>query len=252
MGNSQSALEKKNERNTPVEGTAPEKNNIEKEPSFAEGLNFYKLFWIFFIGCIIGVVVETLWCVATLHRIESRQGLVYGPFNPVYGVGAILMTLALNWLARKSDFLIFLGSAVIGGLFEALCSVFQEYIFHTVSWDYNDRFGILGGRTSLLYMVFWGVLGLMWIKEIFPRLSRMIEKIPNKIGRRLTIALTVFMVFNIIVSSAAALRMEERKVDAVPSNDLERLLDERFPDERMHKIYPNLIPMSPKEGETPG
>lgn len=216
-----------------------------REPSFAAGLNFYKLFWIFFIGCIIGVIVETLWCLATLHRIESRQGLVYGPFNPVYGVGAILMTLGLNWLAKKSDFLIFMGSAIIGGLFEAACSLFQEYVFHTISWNYNDKFGILGGRTSLLYMVFWGVLGLMWIKEIFPRLSNLIERMPNKIGRRITIALVVFMVFNIIVSSAAALRMEARKTNPVPANALEQLLDDRFPDERMKKIYPNLISVEP-------
>ena len=94
-------------------------------------------------------------------------------------------------------------------------------------------------------MVFWGVLGLMWIKEIFPRLSNLIERMPNKIGRRVTIALAVFMVFNILVSSAAALRMEARKTNPVPSNALEQLLDDRFPDERMKKIYPNLIPVDP-------
>ena len=68
---------------------------------------------------------------------------------------------------------------------------------------------------------------------------------PNKIGRRITIALVVFMVFNIIVSSAAALRMEARKTNPVPANALEQLLDDRFPDERMKKIYPNLISVEP-------
>ena len=32
---------------------------------FAQGLGFYKLFWVFFLGCVIGVVVETFWCLAT-------------------------------------------------------------------------------------------------------------------------------------------------------------------------------------------
>ena len=53
--------------------------------SFAEGLNFYKLFWVFFIGSFLGVVIEVLFCLATQHRLESRTGLVYGPFNLVYG-----------------------------------------------------------------------------------------------------------------------------------------------------------------------
>ena len=32
--------------------------NIKQEKSFASGLNFYKLFWIFYIGCFAGVVIE--------------------------------------------------------------------------------------------------------------------------------------------------------------------------------------------------
>ena len=59
--------------------------------SFAQGLNFYKLFWVFFIGCFIGVILEVLTCMVTLHKIESRNGLIYGPFNPVYGFGAVVM-----------------------------------------------------------------------------------------------------------------------------------------------------------------
>ena len=54
--------------------------------SFATGIGFYKLFWVFFIGCFVGVVIEVLFCIfVTEHRYESRQGLIYGPFNPVYG-----------------------------------------------------------------------------------------------------------------------------------------------------------------------
>jgi|GEM_PF-4663813 len=68
------------------------------EKSFASGLNFYKLFWIFFVGCFLGVVIETLYCLVTRHHFESRQGLIYGPFNLVYGLGALAMTLGLYWL----------------------------------------------------------------------------------------------------------------------------------------------------------
>lgn len=51
--------------------------------SFASGLNFYKLFWIFLIGSFFGVVAETLWCFIVQHKFEIRWGLIYGPFNPV-------------------------------------------------------------------------------------------------------------------------------------------------------------------------
>ena len=71
----------------------PDIQAIEREEKaarhFARGMNFYKLFWVFFIGCFLGVVVETLWCLATRFHYESRVGLVYGPFNLVYGFGAL-------------------------------------------------------------------------------------------------------------------------------------------------------------------
>ena len=69
-----------------------------KKKKFAEGLCFDKLVWIFVIGCIIGFIVETLWCYVRWGKIESRKGLIYGPFTPIYGFGGVLLTL---WLTAK-------------------------------------------------------------------------------------------------------------------------------------------------------
>ena len=67
----------------------------EQADSFASGVNFYKVALICIAGSFAGVVVEILWCLFRNGYIESRSGLVYGPFNPVYGIGAVVMTLAL-------------------------------------------------------------------------------------------------------------------------------------------------------------
>ena len=55
---------------------------LQEDRPFAAGLHFYKLFWIFLIGCVVGYVVEMLWCYIKMGYFESRQGLVYGPFSP--------------------------------------------------------------------------------------------------------------------------------------------------------------------------
>ena len=60
-----------------------------QEAHFAQGMTFYKLFWVFFIGCFAGVVLETIYCLIQRGHYESRVGLIYGPFNLVYGVGAL-------------------------------------------------------------------------------------------------------------------------------------------------------------------
>ena len=126
-----------------------------KNNNFANGYGFYKLFWIFLIGCIAGVIVETLWCLFTTHHIESITALVIGPFNPIYGFGAVLMTLIYIILKNKNNFVIFITCSILGGLFESLCSYIQELLFGTVSWYYeSDSLGILGQRTSIVYCLF--------------------------------------------------------------------------------------------------
>ena len=212
-----------------------------RERSFAAGMNFYKLFWVFFIGCFLGVVIETVWCLATRFRFESRQGLIYGPFNLVYGFGALFMTLGLSWLSKKRDMWIFVGGFVIGSVFEYLCSFFQEAAFGTVSWQYDHMPFNLQGRINVLYSIFWGFLALIWVKEIYPRMSRWIEKIPGRAGVALTWILLVFMLLNTAVSAAAVGRWSARHEGNPPANAAEAFLDRQYPDARMKKIYPNMV-----------
>lgn len=223
-------------------GTKHIPQSAAQRKSFAEGYNFYKLFWIFFIGCFAGVIVEMLWCLATRGYLESRRGLIYGWFNPVYGFGALLMTIALRRLADKRDLWMFLGSALIGGAFEFVCSLFQETCFGTVSWDYSRMsLSLADGRTSLLYMFFWGLLGLLWVKEIYPRLSRLIERIPNRWGVPVTWVLLVFMCLNMAVSAAALARQSARREGQPAQNAVESFLDRHYDDARLKKIYPNMV-----------
>lgn len=207
---------------------------------FAYGMGFYKLFWIFMLGCFFGVVVETINHFVFTHSYECRWGLIYGPFNPVYGIGAVVMTVCLNKLSSLRDLWIFLICMVIGSVIEYLCSYFQEIIFHTASWNYNaDRINF-GGRTSLLFGFFWGILGLVWIKDLYPVLSRLIEKIPKKVGVPLTWILCVYMIFNMSISAAAVYRQTQRSDGIEATNAIESFLDETYPDEFLKEMYPNM------------
>lgn len=207
---------------------------------FAHGLNFYKLFWIFFISSITGYVVETIFCFVTLGYIESRQGLIYGPFSPVYGLGAVIMVVFLKRLEKRRDILVFAGSAVIGGAFEFLCSFLQEKAFGTVSWDYSQEAYSIGGRTSLLYMFFWGILGLFLIKVVYPAMSRFVERIPNRSGQVITWILICLMSLNMLVSAAAVTRWSQRSDGIAPQNSIAEYLDSRYPNDFLEEVYPNM------------
>lgn len=208
---------------------------------FAHGMNFYKLFWVFFIGCFLGVVLETIFVFITSGKFMNRTGLVYGPFNLIYGIGAVLMTVCLYWLREKRDLWIFFGGAALGGVYEYVCSWLQETVLGTVSWDYSKMPFNLGGRVNLLYCVFWGILAVFWVKDIYPRLSNWIEAyIPKTIGVTLTWLLVLFMVFNSAMSGLAAFRMSQRYEGIPASNALWQYFDENFNDARMERIYPSM------------
>jgi uncharacterized membrane protein len=212
----------------------------EIKKSFAKGLNFYKLFWIFYIGCFSGVVVETVWCILTNGYFESRTALILSPLNPVYGFGAVLISVIFIRMIDKKNIYIFLGCMFVGGLFEYLCSLFQEIFFGSVSWSYQaDSLGIFQ-RTSLVYCIFWGFLGIVWVRVIYPLLSKSIETIPNRIGKPLTYVLLVAVILDCIFSSAAVLRQEERKHGIAARNAIERYYDSNYGDDVLKKIYPHM------------
>ena len=210
-----------------------------QEAHFAQGMTFYKLFWVFFIGCFAGVVLETIYCLIQRGHYESRVGLIYGPFNLVYGIGALCLSGALYRFRNRGRVFSFVGGFVVGSVVEYACSWFQEVCFGSTSWDYSNMPYNLNGRICLLYSVFWGILGIFWIKDIYPRMAKWILKIPNKVGKPLTWALLAFMVFNSVMTLFTSLRWTVRREGVPASNAFEAYLDEHYPDERMQKIFAN-------------
>lgn len=207
---------------------------------FAAGMSFYKLALVFIIGSFAGVVIETIWCLLRHGYIESRNGVLWGPFSPLYGLGATALTLALYRFRNRGRWLSFVGGFVIGTVVEYVCSWWQEWAFGSRSWDYSALPFNINGRVCLLYSLFWGVLGVMWIKDIYPRLSKWILRIPEKAGQLLTWAMTIFMIVNCAVSGLACLRWSERIRGIPPANAYEAFMDAHFTDERMQSIWANM------------
>ena len=210
-----------------------------QEAHVAQGMTSYKLFWVFFIGCFAGVVLETIYCLIQRGHYESRVGLIYGPFNLVYGIGALCLSGALYQFRNRGRVFSFVGGFVVGSVVEYACSWFQEVCFGSTSWDYSNMPYNLNGRICLLYSIFWGILGIFWIKDIYPRMAKWILKIPNKVGKPLTWVLLVFMVFNSVMTLFTSLRWTARREGVKPRNAFEAYLDEHYPDERMQKIFAN-------------
>jgi uncharacterized membrane protein len=221
------------------------KDQSESSQKFAEGLCFRKLFFIFLIASVIGTIYEDL-LIFVRTFLETgvgvwmmHRGVIYGPFNVIYGFGAALMC----WLLLRKPYKnwqIFLYSALMGGAVEYLLSLGQELVIGTRSWDYSNQILDINGRTTLPIMLIWGAMGLVFMKIVYPWVSSLIEKIPPAVGENLFIVLLIFMIFNMVVSWSALIRQNLRHHEIRPLTPIGEFYDRYYTDEFLRKYYTNM------------
>lgn len=197
------------------------------------------LFWLFILGSVIGYIYEMIVVFFQKGFFESRQGLVYGPFTPVYGIGILVYYETLKFLKTHNKVKIFFVTMLLGGMTEYLCSFVQEKVFGTISWDYSYLKFNLNGRTSLLHCTYWGIAGILYSVCIDGKIENWKVMMPKRSVRIVTMFVLICMILDIHISCMAAYRQTERKQNRGPENEWDRYLDEHFPDEYMDRIFAN-------------
>ncbi len=213
---------------------------ISEERVFAKGITLAKLFWVFLICALLGDLIETVFVRCVSHIWMSRSSVLYGPFSIVWGLGAVVLTVVLSPLSKKGDRYVFLGGFLLGGTYEYMCSVFTELVFGKVFWDYSDMPLNIGGRTNVLFMFFWGVLSVVWIQILYPRLSKLIEKLPMLMGTILTWVLAFLMIVDALLSGLAISRYSERQEGTAADTVIGEFLDDAYPDSLVEWVWPNM------------
>lgn len=224
-----------------------QKNSIpaNQEEKFAFGLCFKKYFWIFIIGCIFGAYWEQILTLVKCYLRdgsivwEYKRGVIYGPFSPVYGAGAVLLTYCFGRKNYKWYEYILYG-ALLGGFFEYLVSFLQETFIGTISWDYSNMWLNINGRTTIPYALFWGFLTMTWMMFIYPKLSQLIESIPISIGNVITTFLIIFISLDILISWSALFRQSLRRKGIPPKTIIGEIYDKYYTDEFLLKYFVNM------------
>lgn len=198
-------------------------------------LDFFNIFWIFVVCCVLGIVVEVAYHMIVVEPgvYQNRTGMLWGQFSPIYGFGAVLMTIALNRFHDRNVVLIFLVSALIGGAFEFFVSWFMELAFGVTAWDYTGTFMSIGGRTNFKFMCMWGVLGVFWIKLCLPHMLKLVNMIPWKWRYSITAVATAFMVANGVMTLVALDCWSERLAGMEPDNAITEFCARHYDDDWM-------------------
>lgn len=214
-------------------------------------LNFFNLFWVFVVCCVLGLLIETVYHMVVVDpgHYQDRAGMLFGPFSPIYGFGAVLMTVALNRFYRSNPIIIFVVSAVIGGAFEFFVSWFMQTAFGAVAWDYSGMklFGvpdpiaaIAQGRTSTPFMLMWGALGFAWIKLCLPYLLKLINIIPWKVRYSFTTLCAVLMLVNGVMTLQALDCWFERVSGIQATSPVEQFYAEHFDNAYMEHRFQSM------------
>ncbi len=129
------------------------------------------LILLFFAFSVLGWCIEVTLKYFEFHRFINR-GFLTGPWLPIYGSGAALITLAAGGLAPLDSSVgtAFLASFVLCGLVEYFTSWFMEKRFHARWWDYSQKPMNLHGRVWIGNLILFGLGGVLIIKLLDPLL----------------------------------------------------------------------------------
>ena len=205
-----------------------------------ERIKLSELVWLFVIGCLIGFILETLWHFFKNGEWINKQGLLYGPFKPIYGFGLIFIVLVMNNYREKKFWQKFIIGVILGSAFEYFGSLFQEYIFGTSTWNYSHFNFNIGGRIYLPYCLAWGVIAVFCVDVVYPLFKHLISKINRNLYQVTTAIVAIFMLVNISLTALASIRYSDRANNNVATSTVFKVIDELYPDEYMQLKFPKM------------
>ena len=124
---------------------------------------------LFFAYSVLGWCIEVTLKYFQFHRFINR-GFLTGPWLPIYGSGAALITLAVDGLAPLDSSVgtTFALSFVLCGTVEYLTSFALEKRYHARWWDYSKKPMNLHGRVWIGNLLLFGLGGVLIAKVLNP------------------------------------------------------------------------------------
>ena len=198
-----------------------------------EKIKISEIIWLFVIGCLVGFVLETIWHFLKNGVWINKQGLLYGPFKPIYGFGLIFIVLIMNNYREKKFWQKFIIGIILGSAFEYFGSLFQEYVFGTSTWNYSNFNLNIGGRIYLPYCFAWGIIAVFCVDFVYPFLKKILNKINPCFYKIITVGVGIFMIINISLTALASIRYSDRANKENTDSAVFKVIDSLYPDEYM-------------------
>ena len=155
-------------------------------------------FIYFIIIAICGWLMEVTLQLVQKHKFADR-GFLIGPYCPIYGCGALLITIFLTKL-EEYPLALFSVTILVCGVLEYFTSYIMEKIFHARWWDYSENRFNINGRVCLETIIPFGILGLALIYIVNPFIFDNLAKVPESTLNIIAIIIAVIFAIDNLVS----------------------------------------------------
>lgn len=124
--------------------------------------------FIYFAGMsFLGWVIETVYRSLNERRFVNA-GFLTGPFVPIYGFGALAITLIGRAAMRLSPVAAWAAMLLAPTLLEYVTAWLLERLFGMALWDYRDKRFNIRGRVCLEFSLYWAALAPVLVYGINP------------------------------------------------------------------------------------
>ena len=166
-------------------------------------IQYYSL--LFFACSILGWCIEVLCKLIQFHRFINR-GFLVGPWCPIYGFGAVFISLLLS--RHAEDPLAVFGLAIlICGILEYSASYMLEKIFHARWWDYSTKKFNLNGRVCADTLLPFGLLGLLLVYAITPVMFSCFDLLSETMIQIICLSLSLLFLADITISTTTLVKI---------------------------------------------
>lgn len=159
---------------------------------------------IFFFYSAIGWLIESIYCSIGEKRFINR-GFLTGPMCPIYGTGALVMTICLYNPFHDKPLLVFLLGMIICDAVEYITSFLMETLFHARWWDYTYEFANIKGRICLKHTLYWGIASIVFVYLVHPFVDSVLTGINPVYLKYILIVILCFFVVDVIHAFRKAL-----------------------------------------------
>ncbi len=163
-------------------------------------MKIFDLIIYFFVYSFIGWLIESCYCSIRPKKWVNR-GFLFGPMCPIYGTGAIILTILIVPLREITENLYlneaitFVTGFIICDIVEYLTSYIMEKLFHERWWDYSDKKFNIHGRICLLHTIYWGTASCVFSYFINPVTENYFMKVIPAFYKRIIVYILLIIFF---------------------------------------------------------